>query len=76
MKFTLEGDREAHKFSLANAFKDLRYLESMANGAGLVNSVGNAVKNSYGVAIAAGGAADYVPMLPGYIDALNGGGVE
>jgi hypothetical protein len=41
-----------------------------------VNSVGNAVKNSYGVAIAAGGAADYVPMLPGYIDALNGGGVE
>ena len=76
MKFTLEGDREAHKFSLANAFKDLRYLESMANGAGLVNTVGNAVKNSYGVAIAAGGAADYVPMLPGYIDQLNGGGVE
>tara|TARA_R110002020_G_scaffold41535_5_gene122446 strand:+ start:122 stop:1030 length:909 start_codon:yes stop_codon:yes gene_type:complete len=73
MRFTLEGDREAHKFSLANAFKDLRYLESMANGAGLVNPVGNAVKNAYGVAIAAGGAADYVPMLPGYIDRLNGG---
>jgi hypothetical protein len=73
MRFTLEGDREAHKFSLANAFKDLRYLESMANGAGLVNPVGNAVKNSYGVAIAAGGAADFVPMLPSYIDGLNGG---
>jgi hypothetical protein len=73
MRFTLEGDREAHKFSLANAFKDLRYLESMANGAGLVNPIGNAVKNSYGVAIAAGGAADFVPMLPSYIDGLNGG---
>ena len=73
MKFTLEGDRDAHKFSLANAFKDLRYLESMANGAGLVNPLGSAVKNSYGVAIAAGGADDYVPMLPGYIDRLNGG---
>tara|TARA_R110002124_G_scaffold63350_31_gene173328 strand:- start:1237 stop:2145 length:909 start_codon:yes stop_codon:yes gene_type:complete len=73
MKFTLEGDRDAHKFSLANAFKDLRYLESMANGAGLVNPLGGAVKNSYGVAIAAGGAGDYVPMLPGYIDRLNGG---
>ena len=73
MRFTLEGDREAHKFSLANAFKDLRYLESMANGAGLVNPVGNAVKNAYGTAIAAGGAEDYVPMLPAYIDRLNGG---
>lgn len=73
MRFTLEGDREAHKFSLANAFKDLRYLEAMADGAGLVNPVGNAVKNSYGVAIAAGGAKDYVPMLPAYIDRLNGG---
>lgn len=73
MRFTLEGDREAHKFSLANAFKDLRYLESMANAAGLVNPVGNAVKNAYGTAIAAGGAEDYVPMLPAYIDRLNGG---
>lgn len=73
MRFTLEGDREAHKFSLANAFKDLRYLESMANAAGVVNPVGNAVKNAYGTAIAAGGASDYVPMLPAYIDRLNGG---
>ena len=73
MRFTLEGDRDAHKFSLANAFKDLRYLESMANSAGLVNPVGNAVKNSYAVAIAAGGEADYVPMLPSYVDRLNGG---
>ncbi len=72
IRFTLEGDREAHKFSLANAFKDLRYLESMADGVGLVNPVGNAVKNSYGTAIAAGGAEDYVPMLPAYIDRLNG----
>jgi 3-hydroxyisobutyrate dehydrogenase-like beta-hydroxyacid dehydrogenase len=72
IRFTLEGDREAHKFSLANAFKDLRYLESMADGVGLVNPVGNAVKNSYGTAVAAGGAEDYVPMLPAYIDRLNG----
>jgi 3-hydroxyisobutyrate dehydrogenase-like beta-hydroxyacid dehydrogenase len=76
MRFTLEGDRDAHKFSLANAFKDLRYLESMANGAGLVNPVGNAVKNAYAVAVAAGGAADYVPMLPAYVDRLNGGDTE
>ena len=73
MRYTLDGDRDAHKFSLANAFKDLRYLESMANAAALVNPVGNAVKNSYAGAVAAGGAEDYVPMLPGYVDRLNGG---
>jgi 3-hydroxyisobutyrate dehydrogenase-like beta-hydroxyacid dehydrogenase len=73
MRFTLEGDREAHKFTLGNAFKDLRYLESMADQAGLVNSVGNAVKNTFATAVAAGGADDYVPMLPAYVDQLNGG---
>jgi 3-hydroxyisobutyrate dehydrogenase-like beta-hydroxyacid dehydrogenase len=73
MRFTLEGDREAHKFTLGNAFKDLRYLESMADQAGLVNSVGNAVKNAFATAVAAGGAEDFVPMLPAYIDRLNGG---
>ena len=31
MRWTLEGDREAHKFTIANAFKDLKYLESMAD---------------------------------------------
>ena len=72
MRFTLEGDREAHKFTLGNAFKDLRYLESMADKIGLVNGVGNAVKNAYATAVAAGGADDYVPMLPSYIDRLNG----
>ena len=73
MRFTLEGDREAHKFTLGNAFKDLRYLESMADQAGLVNSMGNAVKNAFATAVAACGADDYVPMLPAYIDQLNGG---
>jgi len=72
MRYTLEGDREAHKFTLANASKDLRYLESMADKVGLVNSVGNAVKNSYATAVAAGGGNDYIPMLPEYISHANG----
>jgi 3-hydroxyisobutyrate dehydrogenase-like beta-hydroxyacid dehydrogenase len=72
MRYTLEGEREAHKFTISNAFKDLTYLESMADAAGLVNLVGNAVKNSFGVARAAGGASDYVPMLPDHVAKLNG----
>ncbi len=72
MKWNLEGDRNAHKFSIANAFKDMRYLESMADQVGMVNPLGNAIKNSYAFACAAGGANDYVPMLTTYVGRLNG----
>jgi 3-hydroxyisobutyrate dehydrogenase-like beta-hydroxyacid dehydrogenase len=71
-RWVLEGDRDAHKFTIANAFKDLRYLESMADAAGVINPVGNAVKNAFGVAVAAGGERSYVPMLTDFIGTLNG----
>ena len=72
MQWTLDGNRDAHKFSLSNAFKDLRYLEAMADAAGIANPVGNAAKNSFAVAVAASGPDDYVPMLPTFIGAVNG----
>lgn len=72
MKWTLDGDRDAHKFTLANAYKDVRYLESMANAAQVANPLGNAVKNAFAVAIAAGGTADFVPMLPVFTGAQSG----
>jgi len=74
MGYMIEGNREAHKFTLTNAFKDLRYLESMADGAQMMNPVGNAVKNYFAAAFAAGGDGpeDYVPMLPEYVGRLNG----
>jgi len=72
MQWILQGDRNAHKFSISNAFKDMRYLESMSDAVGLVNPMGNAIKNSYAIAVAAGGEADYVPMLATYIGKING----
>src|SRR6185369_2988830 len=33
MGYTIDGNREAHKFTLSNALKDLMYLESMADNA-------------------------------------------
>jgi 3-hydroxyisobutyrate dehydrogenase-like beta-hydroxyacid dehydrogenase len=72
MRWALDGDRDAHKFSIANAFKDLRYLESMADAASLVNPMGNAVKNAFALASAAGGAQHYVPMLATYVERANG----
>ncbi len=70
MQWTLDGNRDAHKFSIANAFKDLRYLESMADAVGLVNMMGNATKNTFAVA-ATHGSEDYVPMLTDHIARLN-----
>ena len=72
MRWTLEGDREAHKFTIANAFKDLKYLESMADSVGMANPLGNAAKNSFAAAFAAGAAEQFVPMLATHIGRLNG----
>ena len=72
MRWTLEGDRDAHKFTLRNAYKDMRYLASMADAAGIANPVGSAVKNSYAMAVGAGGADDYVPMLASAVAKANG----
>jgi 3-hydroxyisobutyrate dehydrogenase-like beta-hydroxyacid dehydrogenase len=72
MKWTLEHDRNAHKFSISNALKDLRYLEAMADATGLINPLGNAAKNAFALAAAAGGADHFVPMLTSHIAAANG----
>lgn len=73
MGHTIEGNREAHRFTLANALKDLSYLESLSDAAKLANPVGNAVKNSFALAVAAsgGGPEDYVPHLVDFIAAAN-----
>lgn len=74
MGYLIEGNREAHKFTLTNALKDLRYLESMADATGMVNPVGNAAKNTFAAAVAGGGdgAEDYVPHLVDFVAKLNG----
>ncbi len=74
MDYTIGGNPEAHKFTLTNAYKDLRYLGAMADAAGVVNPIGNAVKNSFAAAHSAGGDGpeDYIPMLPEYVGRMNG----
>lgn len=72
MRWTLDGDRDAHKFTMANALKDLTYLESMADAVGMVNPLGNAAKNSFAGAVAVGGAQHFVPMLATHVGRING----
>lgn len=74
MGYALEGNREAHKFTLSNAYKDMRYVESMANAVTVTTTMSSAVKNSFAVAMANGGAGaeDYVPHLTDFIAKANG----
>jgi 3-hydroxyisobutyrate dehydrogenase-like beta-hydroxyacid dehydrogenase len=72
MKYVLDRDRDAHKFTLANAAKDLRYLAAMADAAGIANPIGNAVKNSYAAAVATGKGEEFVPTISDYIARQNG----
>jgi 3-hydroxyisobutyrate dehydrogenase-like beta-hydroxyacid dehydrogenase len=74
MGYIIDGNPRAHEFTLTNALKDLTYLESMANAAGVPNPVGNAAKNSFSQAVAAdgGGPEDFVPHLVRFVGARSG----
>jgi 3-hydroxyisobutyrate dehydrogenase-like beta-hydroxyacid dehydrogenase len=74
MGYALEGNREAHRFTLTNAYKDLRYVESMANAATVTTTMASAAKNSFASAMAQGGAGpeDYVPHLTDFVARANG----
>lgn len=71
-QYVLTRDREAHKFTIANAAKDTRYLAALADAAGIANPIGAAVKNAYAAALAAGKGDDYVPMLSDFVAKANG----
>lgn len=74
MGYALEGNREAHKFTLGNAYKDMRYVESMANAATVTTTMSSAVKNAFAGAMANGGdgPTDYVPHLADFVAKANG----
>jgi 3-hydroxyisobutyrate dehydrogenase-like beta-hydroxyacid dehydrogenase len=74
MGYALEGNREAHRFTLANAYKDMRYVESMANAATMPTPMASAVKSAFALAMATGGNGpeDYVPHLTDFINKSAG----
>jgi 3-hydroxyisobutyrate dehydrogenase-like beta-hydroxyacid dehydrogenase len=71
-KYVLERDRDAHRFTLANALKDVTYLASFAQALGVANPVGAVVRNSFAQAVAAGDGEAYVPMLSDFVARWNG----
>ncbi|MBX3605162.1 MAG: NAD(P)-dependent oxidoreductase [Piscinibacter sp.] len=71
MQWTLAHDENAHRFTISNAHKDMRYLAGMANELGVVNPLQAQVKNSFAAMEAAGQGERFVPMLADFIAALN-----
>lgn len=72
MKYVVERDRDAHKFTLRNAHKDMRYLVSLANESGIASHVSSAVKNGLATAEALGRGDDFLPTLSDIVAELNG----
>jgi 3-hydroxyisobutyrate dehydrogenase-like beta-hydroxyacid dehydrogenase len=70
--YVLDRNRDAHKFTLRNASKDMNYLAAMAQAAGIANPMGGAVRNCYAAAVASGRGDDYVPMISDFVAAQNG----
>ncbi|MCW5667609.1 MAG: NAD(P)-dependent oxidoreductase [Piscinibacter sp.] len=71
MQWSLAGDENAHRFTISNAHKDMRYLAAMANELGVVNTLQAQVKNSFAAMEAAGQGERFVPMLADFVAALN-----
>ncbi len=72
MQYVVDRDRDAHRFTIGNAHKDLRYLMNLANAAGSANVVAPVVKGYLASAEAMGRGGDYLPMLSDHVASLNG----
>lgn len=72
MKYVCERDETAHKFSIANLSKDIRYVNAMATQAGVMNVMAGAAQHYFTHAEAIGAGAEFVPMLSNHVGALNG----
>lgn len=74
---TYAVDREeVHKFTISNAAKDLRYVNAMADDAGLVTVMAAAAKQYFAHVEASGNGADFVPSITDHVGRLNGMDME
>lgn len=72
MQYVCDRDENAHKFSIANMSKDIRYVNAMATDAGVMNVMASAARHYFAHAEAIGSAGDFVPMLSDHVARLNG----
>ncbi|WP_106476148.1 NAD(P)-dependent oxidoreductase [Phytohalomonas tamaricis] len=66
-QYVLERDRDAHRFTLSNAQKDMDYLNQLAEGVEVDAPVGRAIRDRYQEAVDGGFAEHFVPELSDFI---------
>lgn len=70
--FVLNRNENAQRFAIANALKDMTYLASFAQTAGIANPIGAAVRNGFATAVTTGHGEKFVPALSDIVAGLNG----
>lgn len=76
MQGAVGRDPNAHKFSLANAMKDISYAHQMATDARVMGLMSAAAKQYYTYANAHGGAEQTIPQLADFAAQMNGFDLE
>ncbi len=71
MQYVMAGDKEAHKFTLANAHKDISCLNGMAKTFGVETQIGVAVESLYSYALNRDAGSEFVPALANLIAEKN-----
>jgi len=71
-KYAVEGDPNAHKFTLANCFKDLSYYERMATGAGAATLMSDGALQTLKLGLAMGMGERYITEMVDVVKRLNG----
>ncbi|MFZ7090233.1 NAD(P)-dependent oxidoreductase [Primorskyibacter sp. 2E233] len=72
MSYAVDRNKDAHKFSIANASKDVRYANAMAADAGALTLIASATRQYFTYVEAIGHADDYVPFLTDHVARMNG----
>ncbi len=70
--FVITRNENAQRFAIVNALKDMTYLASFAQSAGMANPVGAVVRNGFATAVATGHGEKFVPALSDIVAGLNG----
>jgi len=70
--YVIDGDPEAHLFTLSNCLKDIRYFTQMADDANMAAPMAGAIKASYSMAVAQGAGEEHMPMLTDYVSQASG----
>jgi 3-hydroxyisobutyrate dehydrogenase-like beta-hydroxyacid dehydrogenase len=71
-KYILEGDPNAHRFSIANALKDLTYYNRLANKHGAATLASDGALQLMKLAASMGFGGRFVPETIDAVLALNG----